>query len=92
MSGPCPPADGSAAALRRARRAWIAANHPDRGGDPEAFHAGLAAWAQLQHRAVGPQVRITVYRRRGLRAAARRAAHRLVGVRRARRRRQARVL
>lgn len=28
---------------RRARRAYIRAHHPDRGGDPAAFAAGLAA-------------------------------------------------
>lgn len=31
-----------AAQLRRERRAFVAAHHPDRGGDPAAFAAGLA--------------------------------------------------
>jgi hypothetical protein len=33
--------DGGDVAARRARRAWIAAHHPDRGGDPAVFTAGL---------------------------------------------------
>jgi len=34
---------GDADEQRRARRAFIAAHHPDRGGDAEAFRRGLAA-------------------------------------------------
>lgn len=33
--------------LRRARRAFVLAQHPDRGGDPAAFAAGLAHFALL---------------------------------------------
>jgi hypothetical protein len=29
---------------RRDFRAWVRAHHPDAGGDPEAFVAGLTAW------------------------------------------------
>ncbi|MEJ2860191.1 hypothetical protein [Actinomycetospora flava] len=41
MSGPAP-ADAAVAA-RAARRAFVRAHHPDRGGDPVAFREGLAA-------------------------------------------------
>lgn len=37
--GPAPRAD-----LRAARRAFVRAHHPDVGGDPEAFRAGLATF------------------------------------------------
>ncbi|WP_152471598.1 hypothetical protein [Nocardiopsis gilva] len=29
---------------RGAYRAWVRENHPDRGGDPQAFAEGLARW------------------------------------------------
>jgi hypothetical protein len=32
---------------RRARREFIRTHHPDRGGDPDAFAAGLAAYDRL---------------------------------------------
>jgi hypothetical protein len=41
---------------RRARREFIRAHHPDRGGDPIAFAAGLAELDQL--RAGGPAARV----------------------------------
>ncbi|WP_354531013.1 hypothetical protein [Nakamurella sp. UYEF19] len=34
--------DDRNAAARRARRAWLLKNHPDRGGDPDMFVEGLA--------------------------------------------------
>jgi hypothetical protein len=43
---------------RRARREFIRTHHPDRGGDPEAFAAGLAALDRLPH--PGPAARIVV--------------------------------
>jgi hypothetical protein len=43
---------------RRARREFIRAHHPDRGGDPDAFAAGLAAYDQHAPRA--PANRIVV--------------------------------
>ncbi len=43
---------------RRARREFIRAHHPDRGGDPGAFAAGLAAYDRLPHRP--PAARIVV--------------------------------
>jgi len=35
---------GPAQAARRGRREFVRRHHPDRGGDPEAFRRGLAAW------------------------------------------------
>jgi hypothetical protein len=81
-----------AAQLRSARRAWIAAHHPDRGGDPDAFRAGLlgAAWLDGMRIDWTGQATITAYRRgRGV-AALRRLAHRVERVRRDRRRRRLR--
>jgi hypothetical protein len=43
---------------RRARREFIRAHHPDRGGDPDAFAAGLAAFDRLAPRA--PAARVVV--------------------------------
>lgn len=43
---------------QRARREFIRAHHPDRGGDPAAFAAGLAELDQLL--AGGPAARIVV--------------------------------
>jgi len=41
------PAGLTVGELRRARRAFVLAQHPDRGGDPAAFAAGLARFALL---------------------------------------------
>jgi hypothetical protein len=41
--GPRTPGRGSAPDPRAALRAFVRAHHPDVGGDPEAFRAGLAA-------------------------------------------------
>jgi hypothetical protein len=43
---------------RQARREFIRTHHPDRGGDPDAFAAGLAAHDRLLPRA--PAARIVV--------------------------------
>ena len=43
---------------RRARREFIRAHHPDRGGDPDAFAAGLAAYDR--HAPCAPADRIVV--------------------------------
>jgi hypothetical protein len=45
---------------RAARRAYIRASHPDRGGDPTAFMAGLA---RLDPRRAPCAVRVQVVRR-----------------------------
>jgi hypothetical protein len=48
----------------RERRAWIAAHHPDRGGNPQAFIAGLASSAWLGHPEDRNVVPVTAYRSR----------------------------
>jgi hypothetical protein len=52
---------------RREFRAWVRAHHPDRGGDPDSFVAGLAAWRQ-RHRpvatAAAARAEVTVFRTR----------------------------
>lgn len=48
----------------RERRAWIAAHHPDRGGDPQAFAAGLSSSAWLEYRQERNAVPVTAYRSR----------------------------
>lgn len=79
------------AGTRRAFRAFVRAHHPDRGGDPAVFAAGVAAYRRYQQPAgrAGPAVGHVVFyqRRRGLGV--------LAGYwldRRARRRRPPRVL
>jgi hypothetical protein len=58
---------------RRARRAYVRRNHPDVGGDPAAFAAGLAALRTELHLGTmttirtGP-ARVVFVRSRGLRA------------------------
>lgn len=81
-----------AAELRRARRAWIATHHPDRGGDPDAFRAGLLDAAWLDGPRIDTPVRapITAYRRGGGVAALRRLARRIERARRDRRQRRLR--
>jgi len=62
------------AELRRARRLFVATEHPDRGGDAARFQAGLANFDALLHQlpgtpdpsrtaGPGPAVRVTVVRR-----------------------------
>jgi hypothetical protein len=46
------------------RRAFIREHHPDRGGDPDAFIAGLRALDAEREQASGPLPEITVVRRR----------------------------
>jgi hypothetical protein len=43
---------------RRARREFIRAHHPDRGGDPAAFVAGLAAYERPPARS--PAARVVI--------------------------------
>jgi hypothetical protein len=71
------------AARRRAVRAWARSHHPDRGGDPAVFAAGLAALRAgtspgAEQRRSRPEVRVV--RTRGPRAWLRR----LLGPRRPR--------
>ena len=58
------------AGTRRAFRAFVRAQHPDRGGDPAVFAAGVAAYRRYQQPAgrAGPAVGHVVFfrRRRGL--------------------------
>ncbi|WP_018502083.1 hypothetical protein [Parafrankia discariae] len=54
--------DPGAARSRAARRRFILDNHPDRGGDPEAFQAGLRAFTTTDTTRAGA---VTFYRRRG---------------------------
>ncbi len=51
-------------AAGRARRAWIAAHHPDHGGETDAFIAGMDRSAWLSSGA--SEAPITGYRRRGI--------------------------
>jgi hypothetical protein len=45
------------AGLRREYRTWVRAHHPDAGGDPGAFAAGLGHWRdRLTGRAAGAEV------------------------------------
>ena len=46
MSAPPDPDGVDAAAERAAFRAFVRDHHPDRGGDPEAFAAGLARFGR----------------------------------------------
>ncbi|PRY50651.1 hypothetical protein LY71_103215 [Geodermatophilus tzadiensis] len=70
MSPPGGPAPDDARARRRAERAWIRTHHPDVGGDPAAFAAGLAALraGHLPASDAPPRPRVTVVRSRGPRA------------------------
>ncbi|MER7078402.1 hypothetical protein SAMN02982929_04815 [Saccharopolyspora kobensis] len=55
---------------RRAIRAFVRAHHPDVGGDPEAFAAGLAELRAGRDRCDAPVV--VVHRPRGIRGLVRR--------------------
>ncbi|SDD08853.1 hypothetical protein SAMN05660690_3340 [Geodermatophilus telluris] len=74
MSRPRGPVPDDARARRRAERDWIRTHHPDVGGDPAAFAAGLAALRAGRAPATGalPRPRVTVVRSRGPRACLRR--------------------
>ncbi len=51
--------------MRHRRRAWIAAHHPDRGGDPHEFAAGLAQFDPSPSNGLAPSWhRPTVHRSR----------------------------
>lgn len=56
------------ASRRREFRAWVRAHHPDAGGDPDEFAAGLAAWRErLAPDAGEPPAEVSVFQtRRGL--------------------------
>lgn len=54
-SGPVP-GPGDEREWRRARREFILAHHPDRGGDPAVFAAGLAALGHPGPPAARPRV------------------------------------
>jgi hypothetical protein len=66
--------DGDAAAQRQAFRAWVRVHHPDAGGDPGEFAAGLARWrGRLAAPAFpaspddgAPPTTVTVFRTHGL--------------------------
>ena len=60
-----PDAAGAAADERRRRRAFALAHHPDRGGDPETFIAGLAALRSGRPPEAG-DVPVVYRRRRGI--------------------------
>jgi len=51
---------------RRDFRAWVRAHHPDAGGDPEAFVAGVSAWRRPGRSGTVPAARseVTVFRAR----------------------------
>lgn len=60
--------EGTGRRLRRDYRAWVRAHHPDLGGDPEVFAAGLArrrAQARPRESSPGGQAQVSVFRSRG---------------------------
>lgn len=60
-----PEADGRSQ-CRAEFRAWVRAHHPDVGGDPEAFTAGLTRWrGRLVSACSGRAEQISVFRSRG---------------------------
>ena len=72
---------------RRARRQWVAEHHPDRGGDPASFAAGLATFFEQNGVETPVEVvdhRMTVVRTAGPSRAAKRAWRRLLAARRRR--------
>jgi hypothetical protein len=61
------PDDELDAQQRRDFRAWVRAHHPDAGGDPDSFMAGLEAWRKRHAPAVRPapaRADVTVFRTR----------------------------
>ena len=50
--------------FRRRRREFIRAHHPDRGGDPEVFAAGLRAFGAGHDPDIGPLPQVVIIRRR----------------------------
>jgi len=78
-----PHSGGRDSAVGRARRPWIAAQHPDHGGDPDLFIAGMSrsAWLTPSEN----EAPITGYRRRGIAGTLRTLARRARQARRHRR-------
>jgi hypothetical protein len=63
--GPDDDRAAQAARDRREFRAWVRDNHPDRGGDPDSFMAGLAAWRRHHTpaaKAAAARAEVTVFR------------------------------
>ncbi|HWG13679.1 MAG TPA: hypothetical protein VG268_10455 [Streptosporangiaceae bacterium] len=61
------PDDDPRSRERRDFRAWVRAHHPDAGGDPDSFVAGLAAWRQRRGQPSEPgpaRTEVTVFRSR----------------------------
>ena len=56
--------DRQAQEARRRRRNFIRAQHPDLGGDPEAFIAGMRAFGAEHEPDTGPQPDVIIVRRR----------------------------
>ena len=57
--------DARSARERQEFRAWVLAHHPDRGGDPDSFMAGLAARRQRRSpatKAAAARSEVTVFR------------------------------
>ena len=59
-----PMTDTQADEVRRRRREFIRAYHPDRGGDPEVFAAGLRAFGAGPGPDPGPLPQVVIIRRR----------------------------
>lgn len=57
---------GDEASLRREFRAWARAHHPDTGGDPGEFAAGLRRWRDRLTPGAQPAPDVTAFRTRGL--------------------------
>ena len=59
-----PMSETQAGEARRRRRDFIRAHHPDRGGDPDSFIAGLRAFGTGSEQDPGPLPRVVIVRRR----------------------------
>jgi hypothetical protein len=57
--------ESTAAARRRAFRAFVRAHHPDVGGDPAVFAAAVVAYRAAERARSAPGARPTAYRRGG---------------------------
>jgi hypothetical protein len=57
-------ADGQMDEAGRRRRDFIRSHHPDRGGDPDSFVAGLRSFGTEHERSGQPRPRVVVVRRR----------------------------
>ncbi|HEX3715549.1 MAG TPA: hypothetical protein VHV09_22340 [Trebonia sp.] len=56
--------NGDVPSRRREFRAWVRAHHPDAGGDPGEFAAGLARWRDRLRGGGAAQPEISVFRAR----------------------------